>query len=86
MATATIYFSDGRSLKVEEGQRFYPVTLCTLDEKPFATRGESVEIWNHVHDGLVPSILDLLLTSEFFMDIYNTSVVYSSKSVTRVEG
>ena len=87
--TATIYFSDGNTLKVKEGEIFTPINSYppNIDKKElnFASQGKSIELWNHIHDGLIPSVLELLFNSEYFCKLGNPSIVYNSKSVTRIE-
>lgn len=87
MDTAIIYFSDGRSLKVKEGQIFMSINSFK-DEKEnlnYASQSKLFELWGHNSDGLVPSILELLFNSEYFFDVSISSTVYNSKSVTRIE-
>ena len=87
METATIYFSDGKSLSVKEGQHFMSINSFPSDSDNlnFASQSKTFELWSHVHDGLIPSILEVLFNSEYFFNLDTPSIVYNSKSVTRIE-
>ena len=60
MKTATIYFSDKSSITVSNEDSIIPIYGVTQDDDSFASMGERVELHNHIHDGLIPSILDAL--------------------------
>lgn len=87
MNSASIYFSDGKSLEVKEGQLFMSINSFINEEEKsnYASQSIAFKLWNHTHDGLIPSILELLFNSEYFFDIDISSVIYNSKSVTRIE-
>ena len=86
LETATIYFSDGNSLKINEGQLFMSIKSIASDTENlnFASQSKVFEIWNHIHDGLIPSILEVLFNSEYFFEVDKPSIVYNSKSVTKI--
>lgn len=87
METATIYFSDGKSLSVKENQHFMSINSfpSDSDDLNYASQSKIFKLWSHVHDGMLPSILEVLFNSEYFFDVDVPSVIYNSKSVTRIE-
>ncbi|MEY9975270.1 hypothetical protein [Lysinibacillus sp. RC79] len=87
MDIATIYFSDGKSIEVKEGQLFMSIKSINNEKEKlnYASQSNTFELWGHTHDGLIPSILELLFNSEYFFEIDIPSVIYNSKSVTRIE-
>ncbi len=90
MDKAIIVFSDGSTLEVSAGDRLIPVVYCPPlekdhDNKNFASMDQPIELQIHIHDGLIPSILSVFANCDFFYLNRDTSVVYNSKSVVRIE-
>ncbi len=86
MNTATIYFADHSTLSVSEGDYVIPVVTTTADDsEPFTSMGEPLEIYNHIHDGLIPAITTALCQCSYFYLNRNGNVVYSTSAVVRIE-
>lgn len=86
MKKATIYFADKSSLIVSQGDFIIPViTISDIDSKAFTSMGEPLEIYTHVHDGLIPSITTAICQSSFFYLNRSNNVIYSTSAIVRIE-
>ncbi|AMW98422.1 hypothetical protein [Rummeliibacillus stabekisii] len=83
-----VTFSDGSITTFHEEQAFVAVGFFPDDKAPgknFPSHFETYGLWNHMHDGLTPSFLELLANSKFFFDIEEPNVYYNSQSVIKIE-
>lgn len=85
MISANIYFSDKSILTLNEGDRIIPIIHIHSDKGVFASMGRSIELCNHIHDGLIPSLMDAFCLCDYFYVNENRSTVYSSHSIVKVE-
>lgn len=86
MATAKIYFSDKSYLELNENDLITPIVLFSLPgEEERASKGQPVQLYNHIHDGLIPSIMNVLCRCNFFEMENNSDIVYNSHSIVRIE-
>lgn len=87
MKTATIYFSDKSTLTVHEDDFIIPIVQNPIiDNQQSASMGVPVELYNHIHDGLFPSIMDALCFCSFFYVNSNTdSPLYCTHSIVKIE-
>lgn len=85
MEKAKIYFSDGNSMTVNEGDLVVPIKRFVRDEVVCTSCCEPFELWNHSGDGLIPSILDGLVDSLYFFLTTNKNTIYNTNSITRIE-
>ena len=85
MQTAKIYFCDKSTVTVKEGDLITPIIPNEFDNATTASMGESIELWNHVHNGLIPSLMDAFTRCDFFYLNHNYNVVYNSNSIVRIE-
>lgn len=85
MNKALLTFSDGSNLIVKEGQRLIPVVSYTKDNHLEVSLDKSFEIWYHIHDGLIPGLCEFLVNSSFFYLFEDTSTVYKSDSVIKIQ-
>ncbi len=86
MATAKIHFSDKSTLELHENDFITPITLFSLSGKEeHASKSKPVDLYEHIHYGLIPSIMDALCGCNFFQIGDNSDVVYSSHSIVRIE-
>ncbi len=84
--SAKITFSSGVSIDVKDGDILIPIISCSSGiNEPFARQGEAVIIEPHVQLGLIPSIMDVLTSCDFFYACGNYEIVYGSKSIISVE-
>lgn len=85
MNKALLTFSDGSNLIVKEYQHLIPVVSYTKDNHLEVSLDKSFEIWNHIHDGLIPGLCEFLVNSSFFYLFEDTSTVYRSDSVIKIQ-
>ena len=85
MSTANIYFSDKSSLTVNDGDHITPIVPIRSDEGNFASMSEPIELYDHIHDGLIPSLMDALCFCDYFYLNDDRNVVYSSRSIVKIE-
>lgn len=85
MASAKIYFSDKSILVVNESDRIIPIVQSHSEKGDFASMGASVELYNHIHDGLIPSLMDAFCFCDYFYVNENGNTVYSSHSIVKIE-
>lgn len=85
--TTTIYFSDKSTLVLHENDCLIPVVFnpATGSDLGFSSMSKPVELYPHVHDGLIPSILDVLLSCQFFYVGNDCTSVYCTSSVVKIE-
>lgn len=77
-----INFSDGTSLILNESNLIQPI--ISIDNNAFsAALGKSFELYWHIQDGLIPSILDVLVSCDYFRVVGNDTV-YGSKSIVSI--
>ena len=88
MKEIKVYFSDGSVRVFHEEQTFMALNVFpnqdSLSEN-YMGQSKMYGLWSHIHDGLVPSFLELLSNSTFFFDVESPDVYYNSSSVVRVE-
>lgn len=87
MQQAIIHFADGYKLKIQENQILVGIHKQKVDEHGIVTAGQNkiYEVCSSVHDGLTPSILEIIFTSDFFHDADNIKNVFNTKLITRIE-
>ena len=85
MQTAIIYFSDQSTVTVSEGNFITPIISNKFDDTITASMGETVELWNHVHNGLIPSLMDAFMRCDFFYLNHDHNVAYNSNSIVKIE-
>lgn len=89
METSKLYFSDGKSLTIKEGDLIVPIKLPTnIDNKskeiqPFFDM--PFEAYYHTSYGLGPSIIQGLINSVYFCLVGKTDILYNTNSITRIE-
>lgn len=81
-----VTFSDSSSKTFHEEQSFMAIVKTNNDDGINSNSHSKIfSLWNHHHDGLAPSFIDLLVNSEYFYDIENPSTIYSTSSVVKLE-
>lgn len=85
MNNALLTFSDGSTLLVKEGQRLIPVVSYKKDDHLEVSLDQSFEIWYHSNDGLIPALCEFLVNCSFFSLFEDTSTVYKSDSVIKIQ-
>lgn len=86
MDRALITMSNGEVIELTCDDRLNPIGKAT-DEKgeKFATLFPSVQIWSHVHNGVIPSIADVVCNYPFFCINDDFSTLYSSSAIVKIE-
>ncbi len=84
MQSAKITFSDGSTMTVSATDCLIPIVKYDHNGETLTSQDKVYEIWYHVHDGLIPSLTELLCKCEFFKQI-DGSKVYKTSSVVSVE-
>jgi len=82
-----VTFSDGSNEIFHEEQTFMTIGFFSDDKKQnkkFPSQSEIYGLWSHVHDGLVPSFLEILANSKFFFDVEKPDIYYSAQSVVKI--
>lgn len=88
MPKIKVTFSDGSTMTFHEDQTFMTVSFSVDAENPkksYPSQSEIFGLWNHIHDGLVPSLLEIIANSKFFFDVEKPEVYYNSQSVVKIE-
>lgn len=86
MHKALLTFSNGKTLELCDEQLVIPISRFLDGKKEISvSKGLPYELWYHVHDGLIPSIAELLCKSDFFQLPDNENKIYSSSAVVSVE-
>ncbi|MHC5373606.1 hypothetical protein ACYSNU_07365 [Enterococcus sp. LJL120] len=89
MPEIKVYFADGTVETFHEEQSFMSIKSSLssneIPEKLYPSQSGVYSLWNHTHDGLVPSLLELLANSDYFFDIENPQNYYNSNSIVRIE-
>ena len=85
--TSTVYFSDGTTLVLNDGDIITPIIQASepSDVSLFASMAENIVLHPNAHDGIVPSFLNVLLSCRFFYVNNNSSILYFSNSIGRIE-
>lgn len=84
MTKAILTFSNGETLELVEGQMIVPIVSYISDGKKAVSLDEPKEIWHHMHDALIPSICELLVSCDFFYLVDQKDKVYNSNAVVCV--
>ncbi|WP_367007407.1 hypothetical protein ABZ559_04930 [Streptococcus sp. ZY19097] len=81
MPKIKVTFADGSTTILHEDQTFQ-----TIVKTDYGTSLSQVfTLWSHHHDGLVPSLTEMLAHGLFFFDIEHPETIYSSASVVKLE-
>ncbi|MEF7565038.1 hypothetical protein V4V35_18700 [Bacillus infantis] len=85
MDKAIITFSNNDTLIVYEGEHFAPITTIEVNEGISSSMGTPVELYSHIHDGLIPSLTELFFQGPFFFRVEDASVIYSTSAIVKVQ-
>lgn len=85
MNKAIIYFSDSQTIEIKEDDFIIPIVYVKTQDEIFASMGESTQVWNHTHNGLIPAILDTFSKCDFFYLNHDYNIAYSSKAIVKIE-
>lgn len=83
-----IHFSDKSILELHEKDFLIPIVFHQPSEnfsKSFASMDVSVQLEEHINNGLIPSLMNVLCKSDFFYVNDNIEIVYGTHSIVRIE-
>lgn len=86
--TIRVTFADGSTQDFHEEQSFQAVRYSPTKEEPnkkYPGLSEVFGLWNHPHDGLFHSFLELLANADYFLDVENRSIYYNVSSIVKIE-
>ncbi len=81
---ATITFSNGSRLVLKEDDFIVPVCPFKDDDGMFASQKPPHHLYRHVHDNLIPGIMDGLFNSNFFMLSSDHLKVYNVQQIVSI--
>jgi len=85
MFNGLITFSNGSTLVIEEDQLVIPISKFEDNGNISTCQYPTYKVWYHIHDGLIPSLTELLCQCDFFQLVNDKSKVYKSSSVVTIE-
>ena len=85
MNKARINFANGYTLCLSDADRISPIVRSEDENGSFASRGRYVLLCPHVQDGLIPPILDVLCSCDFFAVQGKNDVIFCTKSIVSIE-
>jgi len=85
MRKALITFADKSTLEIQEGQLLMPIVKQEIDNEVSAGQAKPREMYWHHNNGLIPDILGLLYSCDFFYVLDSQDKAYGASSVVSVE-
>ena len=85
MNRAKITFANGYTLFLSDSSEVAPIIHMKDEKGSFASLGEYKPIYPHIHDGLIPSILDVLCFCDFFAVREKPDTIFCAKSIVSIE-
>lgn len=85
MSKAIIYFSDKSIIELHEGECIIPIVRNDIPDDSSASMAKTITLSNHIHNGLIPSIMDAFVECDFFYINHDYNVVYNSRSIVKIE-
>jgi len=82
---AKITFSNNETLIVNEDDIFIPINKVIENNEISSAMVKPFKIWYHHHDGLTPSITEMLFNGFYFFNIDNPNVIYSTSAIVKIE-
>lgn len=85
MQKSKIVFSNGEELLLNEGDVLVSVNSYELDGESLCSMNSSAVLESSIHDGLIPSILKVVLNNSYFYGPDGISTIYNSSSIVKIE-
>ncbi len=82
---AVIKFSDNSKLTIHENDCIVPIIPQKVNDKFCASMTESIPVYFHTHNGLIPSLMDAFCNCDYFYLNQNYSIAYCTKSIISIE-
>lgn len=85
MDKAKITFANGYTLFLSDSSEIAPIIHMKDEKESFSSLGEYKPLYLHIHDGLIPSILDVLCFCDFFAVREKPDTIFCAKSIISIE-
>ncbi len=85
MQKSKIVFSNGEELILQEGDVLISVNSYKLDDETLHSMNSSVVLEGSFHDGLIPSILKIVLENPYFYGPNGINTIYNSSSIVKIK-
>ena len=85
MQKSKIVFSNGEELILQEGDVLISVNSYKLDGETLHSMNSSVVLEGSFHDGLIPSILKIVLENPYFYGPNGINTIYNSSSIVKIK-
>lgn len=85
MAKSKIIFSNGEELILNEGDVLVSVNSYKFNEEFIPSMNASTILESTFHDGLIPSILKVVLNNPYFYGPDGIDTIYNSASIVKIE-
>lgn len=82
MDQVVLYFSNGDCLILNDGDIITPVFYPEPDN---SCMSKHIPLQIHIHNGLIPSLMDAFYESRFFYVNYDRDIVYGSNTIVKIE-
>lgn len=80
-----IIFADKTFITVKEDDLIIPIVLVDTPDGKVSSLSQPIELYNHVHDGLIPALMNVLCSCSFFYLANNTDIAYGTGSIIKIE-
>ena len=85
MTKSKIIFSNGEELILNEGDVLVSVNSYKFNEEFIPSMNASTILESTFHDGLIPSILKVVLNNPYFHGPDGIDTIYNSASIVKIE-
>lgn len=85
MTKALLTFSDGSTLQIKNNQVLVPIVSYKLGDRFIVSHDKLYKLSDNINDGLVAALCEFLANCHFFKLLDDSSVVYNSTSVIKIE-
>lgn len=85
MEKVKITFSNNDTLILKEGDFITPIKSCLSGDEQIASMSKHSILENHVHNGLVPSMMDSLCFCNFFYINDQFEITYGTNTIVKIE-
>ena len=85
MNSAIIFFSDKSAIELHEDDSIIPIVRTLSNNENSASMDKPIKLWEHIHNGLIPSLMDAFCNCDFFYINNNFDIVYGTHSIVKIE-
>lgn len=83
--SALIYFSDKSTVEINENETIIPIVATTVKDEPTASMGKPISVYRHVHNGFIPSLMEIFCNCDYFYIDNDYSTAYCCKSIVKIK-